>query len=968
MNERVSSIRVFLMGVALAFICGCSHPIEIVGEGDVTSASGSRNCLLEDFHAGSASCSENLVAGNYVETYTGLARPGWQFRRWGNYCGNVLNNECSFSLPESAVQSFFGQAMPALQAIFRETENTGFTSLFMGQTFMGPVAAGIETHAFNAGFLDHHTATFLRDGALGAPQEFWRDNNQRQALQSVLDAGNIELLGMSYDPASPLVDGYKNWINYALSKNPDTRFFVATPWPADLTGPGIEQYVSSYQSNELSINALIDTLRASYPGVDIYAVPYGRAAVELVSLYYADSLGDVSTLIGPSAVSIFQDTQGNPGDMLELLGQLVWLGAIYDVDLSSYSYEPGYTADLKTIAQTILEEQPAGYRAPPEVDIDTDDDGVVDRLDPNPAGRPNILILMADDLGYNDLAINNDNSGIDTPHMDQLARDGVRFTRHYAASVCSPARGSFLTGLHPERLGYRTNALGISPDVVTMPERLQQEGYTTWHIGKWHIGDLERRAWPDHQGFDHWFGFLNQWRLAGVHVDDELQLARPTYQDPWLEGDTEPGRNFTGHLENILTLKAIDVITELSNAQQPWFLNLWFYAPHDPLQPASEFAGLYPDTDAGKYQALVNQLDTNMGRILAHLEALGVLDDTIVVMVSDNGGTNKYLDNNAPFAGAKTTLMEGGLRTPLIIRWSDESLNGQVVTDTVGIDDLYPTLLSAIGVAPPANLDGNSFYDDLQQRNPLPQRERFWEFGIESYGVLSADNRWRLLQPWPIWGIQQEPVLFDFEMDSTATQSVDPTPGAQLALMTEDYQVWYREVHTVDTAYVPAANGSGVLTGMDFLRTPGFGGYTFGIGIPDEFDGQIAAQEGIWSLSRTGDTITAQFGNLFLSGDIESDNGCHSVVLSGNFHRRVSKGSDPDFITLGLYIDGIQAQLVTSPSSLQVTDPTIETVIGDPAIPSNVDSLSPPVILNTALSASTSWTMDDFRQELCSDP
>ena len=184
--------------------------------------------------------------------------------------------------------------------------------------------------------------------------------------------------------------------------------------------------------------------------------------------------------------------------------------------------------------------------------------------------KPNILVIMVDDLGYNDLAINNDNTDIDTPHMDQIARDGVRFTRHYATVVCSPARAAFLTGMYPERLGYIPNGPGISPEIITLPERLKEAGYTTWHIGKWHIGDLERTAWPDYQGFDHWFGFLNQWRLAGLHVDSELQMTTPRYNDPWLEGDAESGRFFPGHLENILTDKAIEVISDLQAAQTPW--------------------------------------------------------------------------------------------------------------------------------------------------------------------------------------------------------------------------------------------------------------------------------------------------------------------------------------------------------------------------------------------------------------
>ncbi|MCB1689633.1 MAG: sulfatase-like hydrolase/transferase [Halioglobus sp.] len=962
------STRAVLAGGILSLLCGCYHPIQVVGEGDVISMSGSRNCLREDFQAGAANCTQNLVVGDYVETYSGVARPGWQFRRWGNYCGTALNNECAFNVPAATVELGVNLTMPALQAVFRKTENTGFTSLFIGQTFMGTVAAGIEAHAEAAGFADHHSTTFTRVGALGAPQAFWNNQSQRQAVQAVLNTGKIELFGMSYDPAHPGTGGYKSWINYALGKNPDTRFFIATPWPADPTALDIAQYAAKYQSTELAVNTLVDSLRATYPGVDIYAVPYGRAAVELYSLYGAGNLPQASNLVGPGTVSVFQDAQGNPGDMLATLGQLVWLGAIYAVDLASYSYESGYTTDVKALAQTILSEQKAKYRAPPEVDVDTDGDGIVDRLDPNPSGKPNILVLMADDLGFNDLAINNGNSGIDTPHMDQLAREGTRFTRHYAAAVCSPGRAAFLTGLYPERVGYLPNALGISPEIVTLPERLRQEGYTTWHIGKWHVGDLERTAWPDHQGFDHWFGFLNQWRLAGLHVDGELKLTQPRYQDPWLEGDSEAGRNFSGHLENILTEKAIDVLTDLSDMREPWFLNLWFYAPHGPVQPASEFAALYPDTSAGRFQALVNQLDTNIGLILAHLEALGELEETIVVLVSDNGGTNSVLDNNSPFVGVKTQVSEGGLRTPLVIRWPDASINGRVVSDAVGIEDLYPTLLSAIGETPPPNLDGKSFYHELKQQLPLPQRERFWEMGRESHGVLSADSRWRLFQSYPLWGIQVEPVIFDMELDPTAGQYLVPTPPERLALMNGAYLTWYKDVHTVRTEYVPGANGTGVLTGMDFLRTPGFGGYTFGIGIPDALEGQIAAQEGIWGISRSGESVTVQLGEIILSGDIETDNSCHTVVVIGDFNRYISSNSGPDHIMLALYIDGTEVQSVAYPSRLPVSDPTIETVIGDPWMPSNVDSLAPPVIVNTVLSASTPWTMEAFSSGLCGAP
>jgi len=580
--------------------------------------------------------------------------------------------------------------------------------------------------------------------------------------------------------------------------------------------------------------------------------------------------------------------------------------------------------------------------------------------------KPNILLIMADDLGYNDLAINNDNTSIDTPNMDQIARDGVRFTRHYAHGVCSPARASLLTGYFPERLGYLPNGRGISPEVVTLPERLKEEGYTTWHIGKWHIGDLDRAAWPDYQGFDHWFGFLNQWRLAGLQTaDGEVALTAPTYINPWLDSDSEPGRNYPGHLESILTDKAIAVLSDLNNAQAPWFLNLWYYAPHTPVTPASEFAVKYPDTAAGRFQALVNQLDHNIGRVMSHLHTIGALQNTIVVVVSDNGGTNGHgLDNNAPFYGKKVTLYEGGLRTPLLIKWPEASINGQVYSDTVSIADIYPTLLESIGVTPPDKLDGSSFYQSVQQGGPPAQKTLFWELALGNYGVLSTDGRWRLHQLYRFWGVVPPPDLFDLNVDYTGTQRVLPTPPIELAELQESYQAWYRDVHTVATKYVQNDNASGILTGMDFLRTPGFGTYTFGIGIPDAQNGPIAEQAGIWQMRRTDNTVTAQFGDLILTGDIQNSNSCHSIVVSGNFSRQVQMGVT-DRITLSLYIDGVESQSKSLDATLQVVDPTTATIIGDPESVSSAGKLSSPVILNAALSSSSPLTLEAFSQQLC---
>jgi hypothetical protein len=310
-------------------------------------------------------------------------------------------------------------------------------------------------------------------------------------------------------------------------------------------------------------------------------------------------------------------------------------------------------------------------------------------------------------------------------------------------------------------------------------------------------------------------------------------------------------------------------------------------------------------------------------------------------------------------------VTEGGLRTPLIIRWTDESINGQVFEETINIEDIYPTLMAAIDIDPPEDQDGNSFYNSLQQLDSPPQKERFWEAGTEEYGVLTSDGSWRLRQPPGCAGVVGQPLLYDLDADPTAAQFVSPTPLAQLMQMTEAYDAWYRDIHTVKTQYNPDLNGGGILTGMDFLRTPGFGEYTFGIGISDVLDGQIAAQAGIWNMSRTGDTVIAQYGDLILSGDINNNDSCHSIVVTGSFSRQVAAHSPPDLIKLTLYIDGIEAQSGSIEATLAIPDPTVPTIIGNP---SQFGTLLAPIILNTTLSRVFSpWTVEAFGHEVCVD-
>lgn len=262
-----------------------------------------------------------------------------------------------------------------------EVPNPGFNSLFIGHSFFKPFAEGMPDYVGAAGIAGHTQNLITAGGQNGTPQALWEDATKRDEIQGILDGGDVELFGMTYEPTYPTTEGYENWIDYALAQNPTTRFFVALPW---LDRP--ENYdTATYASTWLTVHAttwhdFIDSLRALYPGVDIFAIPYGQSAVELRNLLAADNLPGVPNLIGDAGDSIYVDAKGHPGDILRDLGRLVWLNAIYDVDLSTYTYGPSYgTTDLKAIAKSIMDAHDPEYDA--AYHVDGDGDRVGDSLD-----------------------------------------------------------------------------------------------------------------------------------------------------------------------------------------------------------------------------------------------------------------------------------------------------------------------------------------------------------------------------------------------------------------------------------------------------------------------------------------------------------------------------------------------------------------------------------------------------------
>ena len=515
--------------------------------------------------------------------------------------------------------------------------------------------------------------------------------------------------------------------------------------------------------------------------------------------------------------------------------------------------------------------------------------------------KENILLILLDDFGINDLGINNDFE-TRTPTLNQLAKQGVMYPRHYTDSTCAPSRAALLTGLRPSKLGFTPIGLGISPEVTTLPEILKQAGYSTEHIGKWHLGHRNRLAWPDKQGFDRWFGFLNQFQLRSPQTTGPKVYRRPTYYNPWLQSDSHPPKKFTGHLTNILTDKAISSIKKQQNLK-PWFINLWFYAPHTPIQPEKKF--IKDKTPKGKYLALIEQLDLNIDRVIKTLEETDQLDNTIIIIASDNGGTNWDRNNNAPFDGAKASYEEGGIRTPLII--VDPKRRFRYSKKAVSLLDITPSLAQLVSKRE-FSFDGNS----LLKTSPPPSISNLlWVFETSlgtavSFLYNDLSPRVNYLQ------INQKSHL------DTPPPHLDNLKNTFLQDKTVNY-----ESQTIDNYYS--------LSGDSFRRISGYGGYSFSFALTPTFTSEenilIAEQNQHWRiLLKNNNLEISAYGNQLLSRPLAS-NTCSKITLSMFFNRSDLHPESEINSWIKLFINDELEDSLTLPSpnirNLNMTDDTL---------------------------------------------
>lgn len=347
--------------------------------------------------------------------------------------------------------------------------------------------------------------------------------------------------------------------------------------------------------------------------------------------------------------------------------------------------------------------------------------------------RPNILVIVADDLGYGELGCQGWKD-IPTPHIDSIAHNGVRFTSGYVSCpVCSPTRAGLMTGRYQQRFGHEFNpgpvdlaseSFGLARDETTLAERLKGAGYATGIVGKWHLGTRSGFR-PTERGFDEFFGFL-----GGAHP----YLAKGRRRAEIVRGTerlTEPD-----YLTDAFKREALAFIDR--HRARPFFLYLAFNAVHAPLQATGKYRARFPGVQDEKRQtfsAMLSAMDDAIGAVLGKLHDSRLEEKTLVFFISDNGGpTPQTTSRNAPLRGTKATTWEGGIRIPFMIQWKGRVPAGKVDDRPVISLDIHPTALAAAGIALPTDkkLDGVNLLPFLEaKRTGRPHDFLFWRFGAQ---------------------------------------------------------------------------------------------------------------------------------------------------------------------------------------------------------------------------------------------
>jgi arylsulfatase A-like enzyme len=422
--------------------------------------------------------------------------------------------------------------------------------------------------------------------------------------------------------------------------------------------------------------------------------------------------------------------------------------------------------------------------------------------------RPNILLVVADDLGWSDVGWH---AGFGkTPHMDRLVREGVEFDRHYVQPVCTPTRAALMTGRYPGRFGPQaiapSNRRALPPTTVTLPSALRSLGYTTFQCGKWHLGS--RPEWgPNQYGFDHSYGTLTGAADPWTH-----KYRHGPYEDTWHRDGVRLDEE--GNATELITAEAVRWIREAATARDaagnrpPWFLYVAFHAVHTPVDTPEEFKRFYDgvrfDEDPVRHDsrlrmaAMVSQLDAALGEFVGALGDTGQRRDTLILFTSDNGGLesvkNHYVGDvadsplnseNDPLRGQKNTLWEGGTRVCAFANWPGR-LAPRKTAAVIHVADWFPTLARLVGYRPPADVawDGLDRWNAIAGEPGSEPRAKPVCI-VHQTGRAVVGDRWKLIER-----AKAPPLLFDLLADPFETTDLaDSHPdvvAAHLAIAEAD--------------------------------------------------------------------------------------------------------------------------------------------------------------------------------------
>ncbi len=428
---------------------------------------------------------------------------------------------------------------------------------------------------------------------------------------------------------------------------------------------------------------------------------------------------------------------------------------------------------------------------------------IVHTLKPRSAAKPNLVLILVDDMGYADLGANGC-TDIPTPHMDRIAHGGVRFTDAYAnGSYCAPTRAALMSGCYQHRFGNDDLPRVSGPlfrGLRTLPERLREHGYHTAMIGKWHLGEGKGHT-PLDRGFDEFYGFYGGGHYYFPNLRGKNTYSAPLYRDRTV---VEEAR----YLTYAFGVEASAFLERQRNSRQPFFLYLAFNAVHTPLQAPPDLLRKFEhiqDKQRRFYAAMTSALDTMIGLVLDKLEDTGQRENTFVVFHNDNGGpTTRNAVNgsrNTPLRGSKCETFEGGVRVATFMQWPGKIEAGSTYTRPVMTFDITATLLAAAG-ADTLRLDGvNLLPHILGQTEGAPHKTLFWRNGATgNNNCAMRQGPWKYVRStedgmWPDPG--QRPasnMLFNLKQDIAEQRDLSRVHPEKLESMINMYQHWSDEM------------------------------------------------------------------------------------------------------------------------------------------------------------------------------